>query len=202
MAVGKREEAGQLFLTRLTAAGRVDRSFGKDGLVGAYAIRGRPIGLVRTSDGTRDRTFGPGGKVAGPAPFTTLHSLVETPGGVLVAAGSAAYTGGESPNRASALVVERLDPAGAVDTDFGAGAGYVITSLGPELNAGVRDAVAMPGQALPGRPGRRSQGETFGAKIVLAALEPDGSPAPGFGREGVVITDTVSTIGGRRGSRH
>ncbi len=214
------EEAGELFLTRLTAAGTVDRGFGKEGLVGAYGIRGRPVGMVRQSDGsivvatsgnqflrfgpdgTRDRSFGPGGKVTGPAPFTTLHSLVETPDGDLVAAGSAANTGGESPNRASALVVERLDPAGAVDMDFGAGAGYVITSLGPDLNAGVRDAVVMPGGRLflAGQVAD-PKGETFGAKIVLAGLEPDGSPASGFGEEGVVITDTVSTIGGRRGSR-
>ena len=34
------EEAGELFLTRLTAAGTVDRAFGKEGLVGAYGTEG------------------------------------------------------------------------------------------------------------------------------------------------------------------
>jgi uncharacterized delta-60 repeat protein len=212
------EEDGRFFLTRLTAAGKVDHSFGKDGLVGAYGIRGRPIGMVRQSDGSsvvatsgnqflrfgpdgaRDRSFGPHGKVTGPAPFTTLHSLVQTPGGDLIAAGSAAETGGESPLRPSALVVERLGRTGQVDRNFGT-AGYVITSLGPDLNVGVRDAVVLPGGRLflAGQVAD-PKAETFGAKIVLAGLEPDGSPAPDFGDEGLVITATVSAIGGRRGA--
>jgi uncharacterized delta-60 repeat protein len=210
------EEDGQFFLTRLTAAGRVDRSFGKDGLVGAYGIRGRPIGMVRQSDGSivvatsgnqflrfgpdgaRDRSFGLHGKAAGPAPFTTLHSLVQTPDGDLIAAGSAAETGGESPLRPSAPVAERLHPTGEVDTNFGNGTGYVITSLGSERHAGVRDVVVLHGGRLflagqVADPGSA----TFGAKIVLEGLEPDGSPAPDFGEEGIVITDTVSTVGGR-----
>jgi uncharacterized delta-60 repeat protein len=213
------EEAGQFFLTRLTAAGKVDRSFGEDGLVGAYGVRGMPVGMIRQSDGsivvatsgnqflrfgpdaTRDMSFGPRGKVTGPAPSTTLHSLVEAPGGDLIAAGSAADTSGESPLRPSALVVERLRPTGEIDTNFGTDGGYVITSLGPELNAGFRDAMVLPGGRLflAGQVAD-PKGGTFGAKIVLAGLEPEGSPASDFGKEGVVITDTVSTIGGRRGS--
>lgn len=212
------EEDGQFFLTRLTADGRVDRGFGKDGLVGAYGIRGRPIGMVKQSDGSivvatsgnqflrfgpdgaRDRSFGPHGKVTGPAPFTTLHSLIQAPDGDVIAAGSAAETGGESPLRSSALVVERLGPTGDIDTDFGNGNGNVITSLGSELHVGVRDAVVLPGGRLflAGQVADPTD-QTGGAKIVLAGLEPDGSPAPDFGEEGIVITDTVSTIGGRRG---
>lgn len=215
------EEAGELFLTRLTAAGKVDHSFGKEGLVGAYGIRGRPVGMVQQADGsivvatsgnqflrfgpngTRDRSFGARGKVTGPAPSTTLHSLVEAPDGDLIAAGSAAETGSESPIRPSALVVERLSPAGEINTGFGAGDGYVITSLGPELNAGIRDAVVLPRGRLflAGQVADPKDG-VAGAKIVLAGLEPDGSPAPDFGKEGVVITDTVATTGGRRGPRH
>jgi hypothetical protein len=124
---------------------------------------------------------------------------VGAPGGDLIAAGSAADTSGESPLRPSALVVERLRPTGEIDTNFGTDGGYVITSLGPELNAGVRDAMVLPGGRLflAGQIAD-PKGGTFGAKIVLAGLEPDGSPASDFGKEGVVITDTVSTIGGRR----
>lgn len=204
------EEDGELFLTRLTPNGRVDRSFGSDGLAAGRGLRGRPIGMVQQPGGAivvatsgnqfvrfgprgeRDWGFGTRGVIVGPAPHTTLHSLIQAPDGGLIAAGAA--TEDRAPQGPTALAVERLTAAGSADSTFNAG--YVITSLGPELRAGVRAAVVLPGRRLflagqvadPKRP-------PFGAKIVLAGLEADGTPAADFGVEGIVVSDTVSTSG-------
>jgi uncharacterized delta-60 repeat protein len=207
------EEDGELFLTRLTAQGRVDRGFGSNGLAAGRRLRGRPAGMVRQSDGAivvatsgnqfirfgpdgeRDWSFGSRGVIAGPAPHTTLHSLVKAPDGDLIAAGAASEDG--AAGGPAALAVERLTAAGSADSTFNGGTGYVITSLGPELRAGARAAVVLPegrlflaGQvADPTRP--------FGAKIALAGVEADGTLAADFGAEGVVVTRTVSPAGGQ-----
>ncbi len=206
------EEDGELFLTRLRPDGSVDRSFGIDGLAGVRGIRGRPVGMVRqpggaivvaTSgnqlirfgpDGKRDRNFGTRGVSVGPAPHTTLHSLIQAPDGDLLAAGAAAEDGG--PRGPMALAVERLTSSGSADPNFGSGTGYVVRSLGPELRAGVRAAVVLPGGRLflAGQVAHFRRGP-FGARIVLAGLEPDGTPTADFGVEGVVATDTVSPTG-------
>ena len=185
------EEDGELFLTRLTPDGRVDRSFGSDGLAGAHGISGRPIGMVQqpggavvvaTSgnqlirfgpNGERDRSFGARGVIDGPLPRTTLRSLVQTPDGDLIAAGSAAD--GTGPGAATALAVERMTGDGSADPTFNAGTGYATISVGPGLRAGVRAAVVLPGGRLflagqvadPKRPTR--------AKLVIAGLEADGT---------------------------
>jgi uncharacterized delta-60 repeat protein len=206
------EEDGELFLTRLRSDGSVDRSFGSDGLAGVHGIRGRPVGMVRQAggaivvatsgnqlvrfgpDGNRDRSFGTEGVSVGPAPHTTLHSLVLSPDGGLIAAGAAAEDG--EPRGPTALAVERLTASGSADPTFGAGSGYVTTSLGPELRAGVRDVVVLPGGRLflAGQVAHFKRGP-LGAQIVLAGLEPDGTPAADFGVDGIVVTDTVSTSG-------
>jgi len=206
------EEDGELFLTRLTPDGRVDRSFGSDGLTAGHRLRGRPVGMVRqpggaivvaTSgnqlirfgpDGKRDRSFGTRGVAVGAAPHTTLHSFIQAPDGDLIAAGAATEDGGAGGP--TALAVERLTSSGSADPTFGSGTGYVVRSLGPELRAGVRAAVVLPGGRLflAGQVAHFKRGP-FGAEIVLAGLEDDGTPAADFGVEGVVVTDTVSPSG-------
>jgi uncharacterized delta-60 repeat protein len=205
------EEDGELFLTRLTPDGRVDRSFGSDGLAAGRGLRGRPIGMVQQPGGAivvatsanqfirfgpkgeRDWSFGTRGVGVGPAPNTTLHSLVQAPDGNLIAAGAATEDGG--PGGPTALAVERLTASGSADPTFGSGTGYVVRSLGPELRAGIRAALALPGGRLflAGQVAHFKRGP-FGAKIVLAGLEDDGTPATDFGVEGIVVTDAVSPL--------
>lgn len=203
------EEDGELFLTRLTPNGKVDRSFGSDGLAAGRGLKGRPIGMVQQPGGAivvatsgnqfvrfgpkgeRDWSFGTRGVIAGPAPHTTLHSLVQAPDGGLIAAGAA----NGAPQGPTTLAIERLTAAGSADSTFNAGTGYVVTSLGPGLRAGVRATVVLPGGRLFLAGQVANPRGPFGAEIVLAGLEADGTPAADFGTEGVVVTDTVSPIG-------
>jgi uncharacterized delta-60 repeat protein len=206
------EEEGELFLARLAPDGTLDRSFAVGGLAAVRGLKGGPIGMVQQPDGgiviatsgnqfvrfgptgKRDRAFGTHGVVVGPAPQTTLHSLVEAPEGDLIAAGAALE--GDAAGGPTALAVERLSATGSVDQGFGRGTGYVTTSLGPDQRAGVRAVVALPGGRLF-LAGQVGDPKTLGAKIVLAGLEADGTPAADFGVDGIVVTTTISTSGGR-----
>ena len=155
---------------------------------GAIVVAASGNQLIRFGpNGERDRSFGARGVIDGPAPHTTLRSLVQAPDGHLIAAGSAAE--GNGPGGPAALAVERLSGAGLADPNFNAGAGYVITSLGPGLRAGVRAAVALPGGRLFLAGQVVDPKRLAVAKVVLAGLEGDGTPAADFGVDGVVVTN-------------
>jgi hypothetical protein len=64
----------------------------------------------------------------------------------------------------------------------------------PESRAGVRAAVVLPGGRLF-LAGQVADPKSLGAKIGLAGLEPDGTPATDFGVDGVLVTDTAPSPG-------
>ena len=131
-------------LARLTPKGRLDRSFGKGGLVTtpmetswgirdvavrangkivAVGSRSFQIAIARyRRDGTLDRTFGEGGRL-----FTGFHQ----PGlseayGVLTERDGSIVVGGASTDTSSdwwrsMFALKRFRPGGAVDTTFGEG---------------------------------------------------------------------------------
>ncbi len=86
------------------------------------------------------------------------------------------------------VALARLMPDGSADPSFGAG-GKVITNLGNTLADD-----AGPGYGLAIRPDGKiilaAKVKTAGySDMLLARFMPDGSPDPGFGNNGIVLTD-------------
>jgi uncharacterized delta-60 repeat protein len=148
VVTGSRSEQGTLVLARLTARGRRDPSFSRDGLVNGRPVRADPgwhrvavqrdgkivviapradgnvFGLVRfQADGSRDPTFGVGVAIElADLPVRAIYALALDSSGRIVVVG-AGTTGFAS------FVAMRLTPAGRLDPSFGDG-GIVTTGFG------------------------------------------------------------------------
>ena len=197
--------ASRFALTRYSAVGRPDRSFGDGGTVTTAIGRGAAAeALVLQPDGKLvaagysgagfalarydrhgrlDPSFGSGGTVTTSiGKGAVAHALLLQPDGKLVAAGSS----GSSPNRRLALA--RYDRNGHLDPSFGSG-GTTAIPIG-------KDAVA---QALVRRPDGKlvvaGHGGSHAFEFALARFGGDGRLDPAFGHRGVVTTDVGDSAG-------
>jgi uncharacterized delta-60 repeat protein len=163
-------------LVRFTPRGALDRSFGRGGvaelppagrssftaltiqrdgrllIAGSAALRSgySHFAVARyTRSGVLDRTFGNGGVVETPAPYSlgiataaSVNAVAQQPDGAIIAAGE--LTGSPAEALVSDLLLARYDSRGRLDPQFGQ-AGFVRTDLA------TRD---LPVQLLPQRDGK------------------------------------------------
>ena len=205
--VEKGEDVSRMLVARFLPDGRYDPEFGQKGRTttafdGTYLAPAAVIvaadgdivvagegfigGLSGTEarawifaryrpDGRLDRSFGRRGRVVLPL-GQGAAALVEQADGKLVAGGSA------GPGFVDFAVV-RLMPDGTLDREFGDG-GVALTSFGPD-----NDYVHGVGIDALGRivaAGRSWSG--FVPRIAVARYLADGTPDPGFGENGAVVT--------------
>jgi len=203
IAAGSAEGSGNpmLAVTRWTANGVLDASFGSEGIVittfsgvndVARAVALQPDGRVVVAGGSAnafalarfrasgavDGSFGFGGQVTTNVGRTAqANALVVQPDGKLVAAGVTDNgTGGQ-------FVLVRYMPNGALDETFGSG-GAVTTAIGSDDAA--RALVLEPnGRLVAAGVTRRGGASNF----ALVRYLPDGTLDAGFGPGGVVTTD-------------
>jgi uncharacterized delta-60 repeat protein len=132
------------------------------------------------SDGTLDKTFGSGGKVA--TDFFGMsdgfNAVVIRPDGKIVAAGGAIGSGGTF-----VAAFAQYNSDGSLDSSFGGGGKATLNVLKSIISRVALQSdgkVAGVGRAVPG---------TTGSDILLARLKPDGSLDTSFGSSGIVLTD-------------
>ena len=211
------ERRGRVVVARLTASGRLDRSFGSGGVVrtrpsaethqvygmavqrdGKVVVAGmsffggdRDFYLLRlAANGRLDRRFGRNGVVRtqfGNDP-EGAHALVLQPDGKLVAAGFTLMPEGRCLSTCYRLALARYRPDGALDASFG-GDGKVVTEV--ELAASdpmdlALDEGKLVVLAQAYAPNRRPD-------FLVMRLHADGAPDRGFGRAGVVTSDMRSS---------
>ncbi len=167
---------GRLLVTRLTASGRPDRSFGGgDGVVvlGHVPLRGG----TSTNDGAAGVVVQPGGKVliAGRAARILRNDDQDH----------------EAP-RDQAFVFVRLNRDGSIDRNFGRAGRLVVRFPGATLAAMSAVAVNARGRILAaGRAGPRPPfGSPPRGRLALVRLLPSGRLDPAFGRSGRVFDPT------------
>jgi uncharacterized delta-60 repeat protein len=191
----------QIEVERLTAAGRLDPTFGDNGrlvyrysglsahLVRAMVItpRGRIAILSSTGrdgdfeiarlmpGGQLDRGFSGDGRVMFTHDLLIGYALRRDASGRLLVGGT---------NGGSGFLIARLTSAGRLDTTFGAG-GYVLTRI-----AGGSEAHRLVLQP-DGRIIAVGQATTDSMVVALARYLPDGELDPEFGHAGVVTTQFV-----------
>jgi uncharacterized delta-60 repeat protein len=210
------DTGNRIGLARYTRRGRLDRSFGKGGIVSpklgrpaeALAIALQPDGKVLVagaigegsnnpallarfnSDGSLDSTFGSGGLVE-----TTLGgqvgavlALALQPDGKIVAGG---ITFTANPTEIK-YAVARFDANGAVDATFGTGG--VVNAPSPADISGAEALALQPdGRILVGLVDiSESQSVELYHGFEIIRLRPDGSVDPSFGSNG----HAVATIKG------
>jgi uncharacterized delta-60 repeat protein len=169
-------------LARLDGQGRLDRSFGSNGLV-TTVVPGTHEGRSRAEV------------------WTSVNALAVQPDGKLIAAGTAI----EAQSRRRVVVVARYLPDGVLDAGFGLG-GLVIArfAAGQDSIANVARLQAI--QTSSGRDvrvvvgGAVGVGESTegGARIGVLRLVGDGRLDQSFGRRGRVVVD-LDTDGGATG---
>jgi uncharacterized delta-60 repeat protein len=214
VVVGQVGSGPRFVVARYTAGGRLDPTFGGDGMVStSFEARGGgaavavavlaggkilAAGVAHTNcsceryavaryntNGRLDRTFGTNGRA-------TVHFRSGgEPGAMAVAPdGSIVLVGGNVPD-VDKFQVARFTPDGAIDTAFGGGDGKVTTNTGQGEEAATGVAIDRDGSAivigytdLP-----HEGGETFGpSKFALVRYAADGTLDPSFGTNGRVKT--------------
>jgi uncharacterized delta-60 repeat protein len=136
----------------------------------ACAVGLASLSTALAAPGQLDSGFGAGGKVRtdiGRADWASAVAIA--PNGAVVLAGSSDAD----------VAVARYDAAGRLDPSFG-GRGTVVTDLGEDDSARAL-VVQSDGKILVG--GQR------GSDLALARYSVDGTLDPGFGRDGLVVTD-------------
>jgi uncharacterized delta-60 repeat protein len=133
-------------------------------------------------DGSFDGTFGTAGQIAQPALVGSAHALAVQGDGRIVLAGFAAV--GEQGQ----LLVARLNPNGTFDGTFASGGAFT-TQLGtgtfPETEAyGL--ALQPDGRILVDGYATVASA-TFQTQVLIARLNPDGTPDSSFGSGGSVL---------------
>lgn len=206
---------GNFFLTRYTAAGKLDRSFGTGGktivdfggrdsarglarqrdgkyvLVGFTVFAGvTKVALARfTATGKLDPSFG-GGKIT--TTFGTTDSFAE---GVSIAKdGKIVIAGGAMVGTNLDVAVARYNPNGALDGGFN---GDGMATRDVNLTDIAYDVVARPDGSViaAGITGSGSSNQD----LLLAAFGSNGNPLAGFGTDGVETADFAVKADGAYG---
>ena len=168
--------------------GFINNNFAEDFAVARY-----------DTNGSLDATFGTGGEVVadfGPNSSSEASSIVVTPAGKILVAGTTSADGGD-------FAMAQLNADGSLDTTFGTG-GKVVSSFGPnvfaaDVGAKVGAAVLPSGQiVLAGLVINENNG--FALDFGLASYNADGSLKTSFGTGGEVLTEfadsQVSSVAG------
>jgi uncharacterized delta-60 repeat protein len=157
-----------------------------DGKVVVAGSSGIDFALVRyNANGTLDTSFGSKGKVLtnfSRGSFDTGYSLALQPDGKIILAG---VTQPATPGSNTDLAVARYNANGALDTSFGTGG--KTTMQFPILGTSFRevDLALDPGIGpLDPNAGKLVLVSTSGSGIVLARLNPNGTPDTSFGGSG------------------
>jgi uncharacterized delta-60 repeat protein len=186
-------------ITRATAAGAPDETFGPGGTVqthfgfdlprdavvqpdGKLVVTGSS-GTARYTDGGLDPTWSEGGRSIAKAAngwYLSGESVILQPDGKVVVAGSVVETSAEP--RQTNIALARFLPDGSADPTFGAG-GLVETQLGGWDN-GYGVAAAPDGRLLVA--GRSYDPGSTNERGVLLRYRPDGTLDSSFGTGGVV----------------
>lgn len=191
-----------LALARYSLDGRLDRSFGRDGIVvtdlgateralrlllrpdGRLVVAGsRPDGLVLARylrDGRLDARFGRNGTVVTRTPGVDWRSAALGRDGTIVAVGARITTG---PAQAMALAVARYRPDGRLDRTF-AGDGLRVMSPRRHWAGALHVAVRPDGRIVLGTHGHAGAVAGF----ALVRLARDGSLDRTFGNGGISVS--------------
>jgi uncharacterized delta-60 repeat protein len=191
-----------LALARYSLDGRLDRSFGRDGIVvtdlgateralrlllrpdGRLVVAGsRPDGLVLARylpDGRLDARFGRNGTVVTRTPGVDWRSAALGRDGTIVAVGARITTG---PAQAMALAVARYRPDGRLDRTF-AGGGLRVMSPRRHWAGALHVAVRPDGRIVLGTHGHAGAVAGF----ALVRLARDGSLDRTFGNGGISVS--------------
>ena len=191
-----------LALARYSLDGRLDRSFGRDGIVvtdlgateralrlllrpdGRLVVAGsRPDGVVLARylrDGRLDARFGRNGTVVTRTPGIDWRSAALGRDGTIVAVGARITTG---PAQAMALAVARYRPDGRLDRTF-AGDGLRVMSPRRHWAGALHVAVRPDGRIVLGTHGHAGAVAGF----ALVRLARDGSLDRTFGNGGISVS--------------
>jgi uncharacterized delta-60 repeat protein len=210
---------GDFVVARFTPAGELDTSFGQAGVVRedfgsndrAEAVLVQPDGkivlggwtgqdtpfnydyaLVRYNpDGTRDPSFGTGGRVVtnfGDRTDDRMRALALQPDGKIVAVGR-----GSPDNFTTALGVARYNPDGSLDSSFATGGLYSTRILSNSSTA--YDVVIQADQKILMLAEAASGGPLGGFQtLAMLRLLPDGRPDGSFGGLNGVKVDPVGVF--------
>ncbi|HEV2857853.1 MAG TPA: hypothetical protein VGW80_05545 [Solirubrobacterales bacterium] len=206
-ASGSVDTSQGLIVGRLDADGRPDPSFGTGGFTETRALEDGPQGLALLPDGSFyvagfenrfvhvsatgvwDRTFGGNGFARGPAKqLGTVHSIIATPDGGLLAAGTLSQDR-YGPAR---LLLERFTADGFPSPGFGPD-GSVTAEPKPGRRHEARALIELPdggvvAVGVAGPPGT----DLDPSQVTLAAFRPDGQLDRRFGEKGAVLTPATS----------
>jgi uncharacterized delta-60 repeat protein len=167
LAAGRVFRAGswRLLAVRLRPDGKLDRAFGRGGLV------------VTTVPGTHEP------EKADASEWTNTGAVMADRGGRVLLAGTVV----DVRTRHARVVVLRYRPTGGLDPSFGHGKGYVTLDFRREVDSA---ATAMAWQADAGESNILVAGWTTGQpwSFGLLRLRPSGSLDRTFGRAGRVVT--------------
>jgi uncharacterized delta-60 repeat protein len=191
-----------LALARYSLDGRLDRSFGRDGIVvtdlgaaeralrlllrpdGRLVVAGsRPDGLVLARylrDGRLDARFGRNGTVVTRTPGVDWRSAALGRDGTIVAVGARITTG---PAQAMAIAVARYRPDGRLDRTF-AGDGLKVMSPRRHWAGALHVAVRPDSRIVLGTHGHVGAAAGF----ALVRLRRDGTLDRAFGNGGVAVS--------------
>ncbi|HLU67634.1 MAG TPA: hypothetical protein VKZ63_15230 [Kofleriaceae bacterium] len=184
-------------LARVTAAGQPDAAFGASGLatrtvdgsfdrahavavqpdgkilLGGWSASGSDAALIRLGeDGAIDASFAEQGVLLGTESLRQVDALAVQPDGKILVSGLSS---------GDALVVERYDTSGALDTSFGDGGVAGGPAIAGQVAFGLNMTISPGGDiVLVGKTGTEP-GISEYAVLVLGA---DGTPAAAFGTGG------------------
>jgi uncharacterized delta-60 repeat protein len=142
------------------------------------------------TDGSLDSTFGTGGIVVVPPSTSPAGDAAQAiaiqpaDGKILVAGQDLIYT--KKTGYYSDWAVVRLNTNGTLDTTFGSGSGYVLTSFAPLNTAPVASAIAVQSNGKIVVAGEGNGG------IGLARYNGDGSLDKTFGSGGKVVNTSIA----------
>ncbi len=176
--------SGGGYLARFNQDGSLDTGFGVDGIArlsdevghigqnlavqpdGKLLVEDAPsFSIIRfNANGTRDQSFGNGGKTTITIPDAAASSVAVLPGG-RIAVGGGSGSSGEPPK----LTVVRLMPSGVLDTSF-ADSGVFKGQSGIATDM----AIAPNGAIVAG-------GTVSGTTWIVTRLRANGTPDPAFG---------------------
>lgn len=195
-----------LIVGRLEADGRPDPTFGTGGFTEIRALRDGPQGIACLADGSFyvagfenrfvhvsatgvwDQAFAGDGIAPGPAKLGSVHAIIATPDGGLLAAG----TFSEERYGPADLLLERLTGAGYPYPGYGP-EGFVTARPKPGRRHEARDLIELPdgGTVLVGVAGPPGT-DLDPSQVTLAAFRPDGQLDRAFGQNGAVLTPGTS----------
>jgi uncharacterized delta-60 repeat protein len=206
-AAGEVDFSSGLIVGRLDTDGRPDPGFGTGGFTTIPVLEDGPQGIALLPDGSFyvagfenrfvhvsaagewDRPFGGKGFARGPVnQLGTVHSIIATPDGGLLAAG----TFSQERYGPGSLLLERFTADGYPSPGYGSD-GLVTAEPKPGRRHEARDLIELPGGGVvavgvAGPPGT----DLDPSEVTLAAFRPDGQLDRAFGQEGAVLTPGTS----------